>query len=132
MATFTHLVIPAVAISQEERTFFVALGARIAHLRKELGITQVQFAELLGTSQQAVTAYEVGRRRVPVSSLPLMARTLHVSLEELIGEEPTRTARKRGPAPKLKQQMERITLLPKAQQRFVMQMIDTVLQQSSR
>jgi hypothetical protein len=30
---------------------------------------------------------------------------------------------------KLQQQLERITRLPKAQQRFVMQMIDTVLQQ---
>ena len=40
-------------------------------------------------------------------------------------------AAKRGPAPKLQQQIERITRLPKAQQRFVMQMIDTVLQQQT-
>jgi hypothetical protein len=30
------------------------------------------------------------------------------------------------------QQMERIQRLPKAQQRFVMQMLDTVLQQAAR
>ena len=35
----------------------------------------------------------------------------------------------RGPAPKLQQQLDRITRLPKAQQRFMMQMIDAVLQQ---
>jgi hypothetical protein len=39
---------------------------------------------------------------------------------------------KRGPAPKLLQQIERIHRLPKAQQRFVMQMIDTVLRQAAR
>jgi len=39
---------------------------------------------------------------------------------------------KRGPAPKLQQQLERITHLPKAQQRFVMQVIDSVLAQASR
>jgi hypothetical protein len=39
---------------------------------------------------------------------------------------------KRGPAPKLLQQMERIQRLPKAQQRFVMQMIDTVLAKQDR
>jgi hypothetical protein len=51
------------------------------------------------------------------------------------GSEPDpdtpRSTGKRGPAPKLQQQLERITRLPKAQQRFVMQMIDTVLQQQA-
>ena len=123
--------IHAVAISNDERAFFIELGSRIAQLRKEQNVTQVQLAELLGTSQQAITAYEVGRRRVPVSSLPKIARLLGVSIEELIGEE-SKTANKRGPAPKLQQQLERITRLPKAQQRFVMQMLDTVIQQAGR
>jgi len=38
---------------------------------------------------------------------------------------------KRGPAPKLRQQLERITRLSKAEQRFAMQMIDTVLQKQT-
>jgi transcriptional regulator with XRE-family HTH domain len=122
---------PTVAISKEERAFCIELGARIARLRKDQAITQVQLAELLGTSQQTITAYESGRRRVPVSSLPAIARLLGVSVEALIGEE-AKTTTKRGPAPKLQQQMERITRLPKAQQHFVMQMIDTVLAQASR
>ena len=54
-----------------------------------------------------------------------------VSVEALIGEKDA-TPAKRGPAPKLLQQMERIQRLPKAQQRFVMQMIDTVLAQQDR
>jgi hypothetical protein len=39
---------------------------------------------------------------------------------------------KRGPAPKLQQQIERIQKLPKSRQRFVMEMLDTVLQQADR
>jgi hypothetical protein len=39
---------------------------------------------------------------------------------------------KRGPAPKLQQQIERIQKLPKSRQRFVMEMLDTVLAQQSR
>lgn len=54
-----------------------------------------------------------------------------VSLEALIGEE-SKAASRREPASKLKQQLERVTQLPKAQQRFVMQMIDTVIQQAGR
>lgn len=52
--------------------------------------------------------------------LPLLARTLAVSLEELIGEPVAPAARKRGPAPALQRHMERISALPKAQQKFVL------------
>ncbi len=38
---------------------------------------------------------------------------------------------KRGPQPRLLQQIERIQRLPRPQQRFVMQMIDTALQASA-
>lgn len=81
-------------------------------------------------SQQTVNAYEVGRRRMAISALPKLARLLGVSIEELIGEE-TKPS-KRGLAPKLQQQLDRITQLPKTQQKFVMQMIDTVLAQATR
>jgi len=74
-------------------------------------------------------SYEVGRRRIPVSALPLVARTLSVSLDELFGESEQRGRAKRGPAPKWEQQIEAISKLPRAQQRFVSQMLQTVLTQ---
>ena len=126
----TRLSAP-VAISNEERAFFIAFGERLTQLRKAQGLTQVQLAEALTVSQQAITAYESGQRRVPISSLPLLARTLNVTIEDLIGMPAARGGGKRGPAPKLQQQLERISALPKAQQRFVMQMLDTVLQQQA-
>lgn len=122
----------AVAISQDERTFFIALGERISRLRKENHITQVQLAETLDVAQSTVNAYESGQRRVPVSALPVLAKALGVSLDELLGETSAAAARKRGPAPKLQQHMERISRLPKPQQRFVLQVIESVLAQASR
>lgn len=121
-----------VPIGKDEKTFFAQLGARIAALRKAQNITQVQLAQELEVSQQTVNAYEVGRRRMPVSSLPVIARYLGVAIEELIGEPPSAAARKRGPTPKIQQQMERIQRLPKAQQRLLMQMLDSVLGQQGR
>jgi transcriptional regulator with XRE-family HTH domain len=121
-----------VAISKEERAFFVQLGTRMAELRRVQNITQVQLAEALGVSQQTVNAYEVGRRRMPVSSVPTLARLFGVSVEELLGEPLSAATRKRGPTPKLQQQIERITQLPKPKQRFVMEMLDTVLAQQGR
>ena len=53
-----------------------------------------------------------------------------VSPEELLGET-NATTRKRGPAPKLAQQMERISQLPKPQQRFVIQVLESVLAQAA-
>jgi transcriptional regulator with XRE-family HTH domain len=121
----------AVAISQDEREFFVALGARVAGLRKAAHITQVQLAETLEVSQQTINAYELGQRRIPVSALPTLARVLSVSLEELLGEAQS-AAKKRGPAPKLAQHMERISQLPKPRQRMVLEMLEAVLAQPSR
>jgi len=74
--------------------------------------------------------YELGRLRIAVAMLSPLAKALGVTVEELMGEE-TPPA-KRGPAPKLLQQIERIQRLPRTQQRFVMQMLDTVLAQASR
>jgi len=114
------------AMNSTEKAFFRAFGARIAEARKALGLTQVQLAEELGISQQIVASYEVGRRRVQLALLPRLARALAVTVEDLIGEQGVPS--KRGPAPKLLQQVERIQRLPKSQQRFIMQMIDTALQ----
>lgn len=130
MHHLNHAWIVNMAISADEKTFFVRLGAKVAELRKTEGITQVQMAEQLGVSQQTINSYEVGRRRIPVSTLPVLASTLGVSMEELIGAPPAAN-KKRGPTPKLQQQIERIQRLPKAQQRMVMQTLDTLLKGAS-
>jgi transcriptional regulator with XRE-family HTH domain len=113
-----------------DRSFYLALGQRIAAARKGQGFTQAQLAEQLGIAQQTLAHYESGRLRVAVAMLPPLARTLGMSIEELVGEQPA--AAKRGPAPKLQQQIERIQRLPKAKQRFIMDMIETVLHQGNK
>lgn len=118
------------SMTQDEKAFFRQLGARIAEFRKGATITQVQLAETLSVSQQTVASWEVGRRGVPVSVLPALARALSVSVEALIDEKAPPS--KRGPAPQLQQKIERLTSLPKAQQKVVMRMLDGVLAQASR
>lgn len=118
-------------MTHDEKQFFRQLGERIAALRKQQSLTQTQLADALDLTQQMVASYEVGRRRVPVSLLPALARTLGVAVEELIGDGDV-TAKKRGPAPLLQQKIERLSRLPKAKQKFVMEMLDGVLQQAAR
>jgi transcriptional regulator with XRE-family HTH domain len=117
-------------MTQDEKQFFRQLGGRIAALRKEQGLTQVQLAETLELTQQMIASYEVGRRRVPVSLLPTLARALSINVETLIGEKTT--PGKRGPAPQIQQKIEQLTRLPKAKQKLVMDILDGVLAQASR
>lgn len=117
------------SVTPQDKRFYQALGKRIAERRKAQGLTQVELAERLGISQQTLAHYEVGRLRVAVAMLPALAKELAVSVETLIGV-PT-PKHKRGPAPKLQRQIEQIQQLPRTKQRFVMQMLDTVLQQAN-
>lgn len=123
------------AISDDERAFFIELGQRITQRRKAQGLTQAQLAAVLGVSQQAMNSFEKGRRRIPVSSLPVIARAVSASLDELIVDDaPAATraaAKKRGPAPKIQQQLEQLSRLSQAKQRAVMQVLDAVLAQAN-
>jgi transcriptional regulator with XRE-family HTH domain len=130
MNTITH---PPLAVNIKDESFFKDLGMRVAQARKERNITQVQLAATLGIAQQTLAHYEGGRLRLPASLLPALAQELQLPVEALLGQPSTaKAAAKRGPAPKLAQQMERISALPKMQQKFVMQMIETVLAQQGR
>lgn len=117
-------------MTQDEKDYFKALGSRVAQLRKGLGLTQVQLAETLGISQQMVASYEVGRRRIPVSMLPVLAQALAVQVDDLLGHM-TKTRAKRGPISQLQRSIERISELPKPKQRFVLEMLETVLAQAA-
>jgi len=113
-----------------DRKVLQALGQRVAALRKAQGLTQAELAALLGISQQLMASYEVGRCCIRLTLLPALAQHLAVSVEELLGV--SNGARKRGPAPKFQRQLEQISRLPRAKQRFVLEMLETVLQQASR
>lgn len=111
-----------------DKTFYAALGQRIAEQRKRLGLTQQQLADTLGIAQQTLAHYEVGRLRVAAALLPQLSQELGLSLEELLGES---TKGKHGPAPRLQAQVARIGTLPRSKQRMLLDMIDAAIQSSS-
>lgn len=119
-----------IKMAQNDTDFFKQLGERIASLRKERQLTQVQLAKVLGISQQYMQAFEAGRRKVPSSMLPTLSKVLAISVEELIGMGSSHN-KKRGPTPKLLRQVEQLSYLPKSKQKFVMEMLDTVIKQQA-
>ena len=118
------------SMAENEEQFFKALGARVAELRKDQGLSQQALADQLGIPQQTYANYEVARARIPASMLPELGRIFGVGVDELLGLR--NGTGKRGPTPKFQKQLERIAQLPRAQQRLVIQMLDGVLTQGGR
>lgn len=65
-----------------------SMGAIIARKRKELGLTQEQLAGELGISYQAVSKWENELSSPDISTLPLLADVLGLSLDEIFGRAP--------------------------------------------
>lgn len=118
-------------MASQDSSFYKAIGKRIAEFRKAQDMTQTKLANALGIAQQTMAHYEVGRLRIPVSLLPTLATLLAVSVEDLIGEPSKAAKGKRGPTPRLQRQVELITQLPRAKQKFVMEMLDAVIHQQA-
>ena len=116
-------------MTDDDKLFFQELGLLIAQSRKNLNMTQGQLAEQLGISQQHMASFEKGIRKVPASMLPALAQLFGITVDELVGLQ--NPATKRGPMPKLQRQIEQVGRLPKAKQKFVSEMLDTVIQQQS-
>lgn len=117
------------SMTDDDQQFFKDLGARIAQLRKDAGLSQQAVADALELAQQTYANYEVAHARPPVSMLSVLAELFGVSVDELLGLHKN-GAGKRGPTPLLQKQIERLNRLPKAQQKIVLKMLDGVLSQS--
>jgi len=117
-------------VAPEDKQLYQAIGKRIAETRKAMGLTQVQLAEALGISQQTLAHYEVGRLRIAVSTLIPLAEILNSSVDELVKGKAAKGNGKRGPASRLQQQIDQVARLPKTKQKFVSEMLETVIQQA--
>jgi transcriptional regulator with XRE-family HTH domain len=116
-------------MAKDDNEFYEELGERVAEFRKDNDITQVQMAQMLGVSQQQIASYEAGRVKIPIASLPQLSQILAVSIDEILGVE---KRAHRGPTAKLQQLMEMIGELPKAKQKFIIEMLDAILSKESR
>ena len=109
----------------DEAEFFRDVGIKIARLRKELGLTQTELGQKIGVQQQVIASYEIGRRRISAFTLTRLAEALFIEVEQLLPAEDK--PKKRGPAPKLQQDIHRLYQLPQSKQHLVSQLIETLI-----
>lgn len=62
-------------------------GGRIKSIRKEMNMSQQEFANMLGTSKQVISRYETGQRTPKITVANEYAEKLNVSLNFLLGED---------------------------------------------
>ena len=62
---------------------------RIKKLRVDKGLSQAEFARLIGVTQKAVAKYEAGVANPRAACLPRIAKTLNCTIEELYDEGET-------------------------------------------
>ena len=60
-------------------------GARVRIMRKSLGLTQAELAKKIGTTPEAITNYERGKREAPFKNLIGLSQALNVTTDWLLG-----------------------------------------------
>lgn len=61
------------------------IGDRIVTLRKAVGLSQEQLAEVVGVSRQAISKWETSQSLPEVDKLVLLSKAFSVSVDELLG-----------------------------------------------
>jgi transcriptional regulator with XRE-family HTH domain len=104
-----------------------AFGKRLFALRKTRGLTQVQLAEALGTTQRVISYYETDAELPPSTAIIPLARVLEVSTDELLGLRP---AQANGNSSVQKQRLwkrfQKMEVLPTKDQRAVIRLINSL------
>lgn len=112
------------AAHDETMTF----GQRLAELRKASGFTQQEFADEVGISRRMVAYYEGQSQHPPTTHLPVMARVLKLTTDELLGT----TAVKQRPAKerdsRLQRRLQQIDKLEANEKRQVLQLLDAFIE----
>ena len=69
----------------------MSYAERIRALREDHDKTQAEIAELLKIGQRTYCDYELGKTRIPVDSLIVLAKLYNVSMDYICGVSDTRT-----------------------------------------
>lgn len=111
------------------------IAERVARMRREKGITQVEMSDLLGVSQSVVSDYERGALRLHGELIARVAEILAVSADEILGLEAKNGAGKKEQGAvvnrRLLRRVQQIDNLPKRDQEALLRTIDAFLSKAA-
>jgi len=90
-STFLHIIIMNlyVGVMYMKELNYKKIGERLRKLRKYLGLTQEQVAEILSVGRDAILRIEKGDRKIDLQELMNFSKLYNISMDELTMEEHT-------------------------------------------
>jgi len=107
-------------------------GQRLAAVRRSKGLTQAELGERVGVTQKMIDYYERRAANPTLDFIEKAAEALEVTVADLLGSQPNTMRAKPGPVSQLERKFEQVKLLPRKQQEFVLQFLDTVLKNAEK
>ena len=106
-------------------------GEKLAVLRRARGLTQGQLADLVDSSQRAISSYETVAEFPPTAVLVELARVLRVSADELLGlkiaKAPAPVAPEDAEARRLWKKFQLVLELPEKDRRAVIRLVNSLV-----
>ena len=90
-STFLHIIIMNlyVGVMYMKELNYKKIGERLRKLRKYMGLTQEQVAEILSVGRDAILRIEKGDRKIDLQELMTFSKLYNISMDELTMEEHT-------------------------------------------
>ena len=87
--TFLHIIIMNlyVGVMYMKELNYKKIGERLRKLRKYMGLTQEQVAEILSVGRDAILRIEKGDRKIDLQELISFSKLYNISMDELTTEE---------------------------------------------
>lgn len=106
-------------------------GTRLARLRRDKGITQIELAQKLGVTQSVVSDYERDALRLNSELIMQLIGILNISADELLGVAKAPASTTPIKNRRLYRQLQSIDKLPKRDQQALLRTIDAFLSKAS-
>lgn len=94
-------------------------SARLIQIRKSQGFTQQALADAAGLHINQIRRYETGSAQPTLEGLIKLAKSLHVSLDELVFDESDR-----GPGERMKLLFEAVEQLDQDEQQVIQELLE--------
>ncbi len=105
-------------------------GKRLVDARRARGLTQTELAELIGSSQRAISSYETVAEFPPATTIVKLAQVLKVSTDELFGIEKPKAPPMVTQDPETKRLWKKflqVMVLPEKDRRAVIRLINSLV-----
>lgn len=114
-------------LTPEDKEQSAALGRRLAKLRKDRGLTQVELADKLGVDQSLLSSYEIGRLRPNPALIVRLAAALEVSTDEVLGVAQVKKVQGNAVERRFLRRLRHLKNLPKRDQDALLRTIDAFI-----